>query len=205
MPYRALHKATNGFSEENLIGSGKFSSVYKGISDETGTAIAVKVLKLQVKGASKNFIAECTALRQIRHRNLVKVLTSCSSIDYHGNDFKAIVYKYMENGSLEKWLHRHENKVVDENHVPRRLSLFQRLNIAIDVACGLEYLHHGFGTPLIHCDLKPSNILLDNNFVAHLGDFGLARFLVNQVTSTQYSSEASYGGIKGTIGYVAPR
>lgn len=204
MSYRALHKATNGFSEENLIGSGKFSSVYKGTLDETGTAIAVKVLKLQVKGASKTFLAECEALRQMRHRNLVKVLTSCSSIDHHGNDFKAIVYKYMENGSLEKWLHRHENKDVDESHVARRLNMSQRLNIAIDVACGLEYLHHQFGTPLIHCDLKPSNILLDNNFVAHLSDFGLARFLVNQVTSTLYSSEDSSAGIKGTIGYVAP-
>jgi len=80
--YKSLHNATNGFSQENLIGSGKFSSVYRGNLDEQGKVVAIKVLKLQVKGASKSFIAECDALRHIRHRNLVKVVSSCSSIDY---------------------------------------------------------------------------------------------------------------------------
>jgi serine/threonine protein kinase len=81
-----------------LIGDGSFSTVYKGNIDEDGTLVAIKVLNLQRRGASKSFIDECGALRNIRHRNLVKIITSCSSIDFQGNNFKA-------KGSLEKWLH----------------------------------------------------------------------------------------------------
>jgi serine/threonine protein kinase len=97
---------TSGFSPRNLIGSGSFGSVYKGIVDQDGRMIVVKVLNLQQKGASKSFMAECNALRNIRHRNLVKILTCCSSMDYSGNEFKALVYEFMANGSLEKWLHQ---------------------------------------------------------------------------------------------------
>ncbi|KAJ9174759.1 hypothetical protein P3X46_013365 [Hevea brasiliensis] len=104
LSYRSLLKATNGFSSDNLIGAGSFGSVYKGVLDQEGI-IAVKVLNLMHHGASKSFIAECEALRKIRHRNLVKVLTACSGIDYHGNDFKAMVYEFMVNGSLDGWLH----------------------------------------------------------------------------------------------------
>ncbi|KAK3020365.1 hypothetical protein RJ639_047818 [Escallonia herrerae] len=99
--YQSLYRATDGFSSANLIGSGKFSSVYKGILEET--VIAVKVLNLEVHGAIKSFMAECEALKSIRHRNLVKILTSCSSIDLQGKDFKAIVYAYMVSGSLDEW------------------------------------------------------------------------------------------------------
>ncbi|KAK2993771.1 hypothetical protein RJ640_018061 [Escallonia rubra] len=200
--YGSLYKATEGFSSTNLLGSGQFSSVYKGILEENQTVVAVKVLKLQVRGASKSFMAECEALRNIRHRNLVKILTSCSTIDFQGNDFKALVYSYMANGSLDGWLH--QKTLVDSgNEENRGLTLLQRLNIAIDVASALDYLHHHSGTTLVHCDLKPGNVLLDIDLVAHLGDFGLTRILP-EATHAFSTSQSSSIGIKGTIGYAAP-
>ncbi|XP_058110112.1 probable LRR receptor-like serine/threonine-protein kinase At3g47570 [Magnolia sinica] len=190
--YAELFKATDEFSPAYLIGTGSFGAVYKGILDRVGIMAAVKVVNLQRQGALRSFMAECDALRNIRHRNLVKILTCCSSIDFKGNDFKALVYKYMSNGSLEKWLHR-------EGHdQPRRnLKFTQRLNIAIDVASALDYLHNHCQTSIIHQDLKPSNILLDEDMIAHVSDFGLARFL-SEV------SQSSSVGMKGSIGYIAP-
>jgi serine/threonine protein kinase len=105
LSYQSLLKATNEFSSANLLGAGSFGSVYKAIIDEGRTKIAVKVLNLLRHGASKSFLAECEASRNIRHQNLVKILTICSGVDYHGNDFKALVYEFMVNGSLEDWLH----------------------------------------------------------------------------------------------------
>ncbi|KAL7220509.1 hypothetical protein ACSBR2_013399 [Camellia fascicularis] len=114
-----------------------------------------------------SFVAECEALRRIRHRNLVKVFTACSSVDYNGNDFKALVYEFMVNGSLEDWLHANENE--DEVHVEsRNLNLLQRLNIAVDVASALDYLHHHYSEPIVHCDLKPSNVLLNDEMIGHV-------------------------------------
>ncbi|ESR50787.1 hypothetical protein CICLE_v10033496mg, partial [Citrus x clementina] len=154
--YQNLFKATDGFSLENLIGAGSFGSVYKGIlnHDDHETLVAVKVLNLQHRGPSKSFMAECQALRSVRHRNLVKIITSCASVDFQGNDFEALVYEFMVNGSLEEWLHPNPE-------APRNLNLLQRLNIAVDVASALDYLHHYCETPIVHCDLKPSNVLLD--------------------------------------------
>ncbi|XP_077232675.1 uncharacterized protein LOC143870049 [Tasmannia lanceolata] len=129
LSYAELLRATNGFLLENLIGAGSYGSVYKGYLDHNETAIAVKVLNLQQHGATKSFNAECEALRNIRHRNLIRILTSCSSIDYRGNDFKALVFEYMPNGSLEMWLHQSG----DVQHPLMNLTLIQRLNVAIDV------------------------------------------------------------------------
>uniref|UniRef100_A0A1D1XMJ6 non-specific serine/threonine protein kinase n=1 Tax=Anthurium amnicola TaxID=1678845 RepID=A0A1D1XMJ6_9ARAE len=103
--YGELLKATDGFSPENVLGVGSFGSVYKGVLGPEEKAVAVKVLDLGRHGASKSFTAECQALRNVRHRNLAKVLTSCSGIDFKGDDFKAMVFEFMENGSLEEWLH----------------------------------------------------------------------------------------------------
>ncbi|KAJ9158589.1 hypothetical protein P3X46_024154 [Hevea brasiliensis] len=194
--YQMILKATDGFSSTKLIGVGSFGSVYQGSFAEDGATFAVKVLNLQQRGASKSFMAECKALRIVRHRNLVKIITSCSSIDFQGNDFKALVYEYMPNGNLNKWLHP-DHLEIDEQP---SLSLLQRLNIAIDVGNALDYLHHHCPKPIIHCDLKPSNILLDNDMVAHVGDFGLAKFLPQLINPTQSSSI----GVRGTIGYTAP-
>ncbi|KAI9088660.1 hypothetical protein K1719_029774 [Acacia pycnantha] len=155
--YQSLHNATDGFSINNLIGSGSFGSVYKGRL-ESNEVVAVK-----------------------------------------GNEFKAIIYEYMVNGSLYNWLYP---TIENPDHHPRVLLLPQVINILIDVASALYYLHHECGQPLVHCDLKPSNVLLDGDMVAHLSDFGLARLLSTiEVISNERSSTV---GIKGTIGYVPP-
>ncbi|XP_077229940.1 receptor kinase-like protein Xa21 [Tasmannia lanceolata] len=197
--YAELLRATNGFSLDNLIGVGSYGSVYRGILDHNQTVIAVKVLNLQQQGAYKSFDAECEALRNIRHRNLVRILTSCSSIDFHGNDFKALVFEYMPNGNLEKWLHQSE----EGQHPLRNLTLIQRLNISIDVASALDYLHHHGQTPIVHRDLKPSNILIDDDMNAHLGDFGLAKFLF-KANDSHSENQTNSMGVKGSIGYIAP-
>ena len=131
--YQSLLKATNAFSASNLIGVGCFGFVYRGILDCDRHKVAIKVLNLLHHGAFKSFIAECEALRNIRHRNLVKVLITCSGVDYQGHDFKALVYEFMTNGNLDEWLH----PISRTNEVTKKqmnLNLLQRLNIAIDVA-----------------------------------------------------------------------
>ncbi|XP_030962200.1 probable LRR receptor-like serine/threonine-protein kinase At3g47570 [Quercus lobata] len=200
--YQSLLNATNGFSSVNLIGKGSFGTVYKGILDQSGHMVAIKVLNLSRRGAFKSFMAECEALRNIKHRNLVKVLTACSGIDYQGNDFKALVYEFLGNGNLDEWLHPspRKNEAIEE---PRKLSILQRLNIAIDVASALDYLHHRCETPIVHCDLKPSNVLLNDDLVGHVGDFGLARFLRDVFQDCSINQSSSIG-VRGTVGYTPP-
>ncbi|XP_050209565.1 probable LRR receptor-like serine/threonine-protein kinase At3g47570 [Mercurialis annua] len=196
--YKDLHDATNGFSSENLVGTGSFGSVYKGILEKEGLVIAVKVLNLQLQKASKSFFAECEALKSIRHRNLVKILTSCSSIDYQGNNFMALVYEFMVNGSLEERLHPNEQHA----EASTSLNLLQRLNISIDIASALQYLHHHCESSIVHCDLKPSNILLDIELNGHISDFGLAKILSG--TLSDHTIQSSSLGLRGTIGYAPP-
>ncbi|XVF24087.1 hypothetical protein REPUB_Repub13aG0097000 [Reevesia pubescens] len=202
LSYQSILKATNDFSSENLVGTGSFGLVYKGILEENGTVIAVKVLKLLSRGASRSFLVECEALRNVRHRNLVKVLTACSGVDYHGNDFKALVYEFMANGSLDDWLHLPVG-MNEADEAPKSLNFFQRLNVAVDVGCAFEYLHHHCKTPIVHCDLKPSNVLLDSKMVGHVGDFGLAKFIASDLQNNTSSQSCSLG-LRGTIGYAPP-
>ncbi|XP_047953375.1 receptor kinase-like protein Xa21 [Salvia hispanica] len=138
LSYGDLLNATNGFSDMNLVGVGRFGSVYKGTinDDDEQTDVAVKVLNLNVRGACKSLASECNALRGIRHRNLLKIVSVCDSIDFQGNAFKALVYEFVANRSLEDWLH-------SENEGRGALNAIQRLNIAIDIACAVEYLHCG--------------------------------------------------------------
>ncbi|XP_042487589.1 probable LRR receptor-like serine/threonine-protein kinase At3g47570 isoform X1 [Macadamia integrifolia] len=192
LSYLELFRSTNGFSLDNLVGIGSFGSVYKAVLRESEEVVAVKVFNLQQRGASKSFTAECETLKNIRHRNLVKILTACSSIDFERNEFNALVYEFMPNGSLDEWLHPRTEQI-------KGLDLIQRLNIAIEVAAALEYLHFDCETPIVHCDLKPSNVLLDKDMTAHVGDFGLARFL-----SERSNNQSTSIGIKGSIGYVPP-
>ncbi|KAK3012868.1 hypothetical protein RJ639_009845 [Escallonia herrerae] len=180
LSYRSLLKATNGFSSSNLIGVSGFGSVYKGTLDEGGKVVAVKVLNLEHRRASKSFMAECEALRNIRHRNLVKVLSVCSGFDHQGNEFKALVYELMANRSLDVWLHPSNPR---RGEWPTRsLSLLQRLNIAIDVASALEYLHHHCHASIVHGDINTTNVFLDSEMTAHVGGFGLSTLIGEDMT-----------------------
>ncbi|XP_052162865.1 receptor kinase-like protein Xa21 isoform X1 [Oryza glaberrima] len=198
--FKDLAQATENFAESNLIGRGSYGSVYKGTLTQENMVVAVKVFHLDMQGADRSFMTECKALRSIRHRNLLPVLTSCSTIDNVGNDFKALVYKFMPNGNLDTWLHP-----ASGTNASNQLSLSQRINIAVDIADALQYLHHDCENPIIHCDLKPSNVLLDHDMTAHLGDFGIAHFyLKSKSPAVGDSSSISSIGLKGTIGYIAP-
>ncbi|KAJ4780049.1 Leucine-rich receptor-like protein kinase family protein [Rhynchospora pubera] len=198
--YYDLVRATENFASKHIIGRGTFGTVYKAIMIfENVTTVAVKVLNLEKHGSLRSFVSECETLRNVRHRNLIKVLSSCSSIDQHGNDFKALIFEFMPNGSLAEWLHPNENTYMDSPI--KSLSLVQRLSIAIDVATALDYLHYHGPTPIVHCDLKPSNVLLDDDMTAHVGDFGLARFLAPLDTLPSQSLTTT-SGVKGSIGYI---
>ncbi|VVA12614.1 PREDICTED: probable LRR receptor [Prunus dulcis] len=199
--YADLLKATNGFSTRNLIGAGSFGCVYRGILNEEERIVAVKVLN--VHSSRESFIAECEALKNIRHRNIVKLLTACASIDFQGNDFKALVYEFMMNGSLEEWLHISADRVAGAPIVQGHLNLIQRVSIAIDVANALNYLHNHSHMPIIHCDLKPSNVLLQGDMTACVADFGLAKYLPYASRSLPLHENTS-NVIKGSIGYIAP-
>ncbi|CAL9247674.1 unnamed protein product, partial [Arabidopsis halleri] len=199
--YGEIRNATDGFSSSNLIGSGSFGTVFKAVLPAENKVVAVKVLNMQRRGAMRSFMAECESLKDIRHRNLVKLLTACSSIDFQGNEFRALIYEFMPNGSLDMWLHPEE---VDEIRRPsRNLTLLERLNVAIDVASVLDYLHVHCHEPIAHCDLKPSNVLLDDDLTAHVSDFGLARLLL-KFDRESFLNQLSSTGVTGTVGYVAP-
>jgi hypothetical protein len=197
--YHALSNGTNGFSDANLLGKGSFGTVYKCAFEPEGTVVAVKVFDLQQSGSTKSFIAECEALRRVRHRCLMKIITCCTSINEQGQHFKALVFEFMPNGSLNRWLHTESGMPTVNN----TLSLAQRLDIVVDIMDALDYLHSHCQPPIIHCDLKPSNILLTEDMSARVGDFGISR-IISESESIILENSNSTIGIRGSIGYVAP-
>ncbi|KAL5574420.1 hypothetical protein UlMin_016119 [Ulmus minor] len=196
--YRELSDSTGGFDDHRLIGSDSCGRVYKGILSD-GTAIAVKVLHLQTGNSMKSFYRECRVLKRIRHRNLMRIITACSL-----PNFKALVLPYMSNGSLDGRLYpRSRNGLVSGSS---DLSLIQRVNISSDIAEGMAYLHHHSPVRVIHCDLKPSNVLLNDDMTALVSDFRIARLVMtvaggNAAVENMGNSTANM--LTGSIGYIA--
>jgi serine/threonine protein kinase len=165
-----------------VLGTGASGIVYKGqLEDELGTCIAVKKIDKLEQESEKEFSVEVQAIGQTHHKNLVKLLGFCSE----GKE-RLLVYEFMSNGSLNRFVFGDVN-----------LQWNLRVQLARGVARGLLYLHEECSTQIIHCDIKPQNILLDDKFTAKISDFGLAKLLGTNQTQTNT-------GIRGTRGYVAP-
>ncbi|KAH6761154.1 hypothetical protein C2S51_018103 [Perilla frutescens var. frutescens] len=181
--YREIRHVIGNRDKENLIARGGIASVYLGRFPLYGEeAYAVKVFDSDEADAFDSFYTELNMCKSVRHRNLVKVVGVCSA-----PDFKALMMPYMPNGDLEKWLYCANCS----------LNFFERLRIMTDVAVAMEYLHTYHVPTIVHCDLNPKNILLDEDMVAHVGDFGIAKILEEDrimLLSTHL----------GTIGYIAP-
>ncbi|KAJ0246238.1 Phytosulfokine receptor 2 [Hirschfeldia incana] len=180
-----LLKSTNSFSQANIIGCGGFGLVYKADLPD-GSKAAVKRLSGDCGQMEREFQAEVEALSRAEHVNLVSLQGYCK----HGSD-RLLIYSFMENGSLDYWLHE---RCFDAN---TSLGWSVRLKIARGAARGLAYLHKDCEPNVIHRDVKSSNILLDDNFEAHLADFGLARLL--RPYDTHVTTD-----LVGTLGYIPP-
>ncbi|CAL9128054.1 unnamed protein product [Musa textilis] len=182
--YEELEQATSNFWHENLIGKGGSSSVYKGCLSD-GKELAVKILKPS-EDAVKDFVSEIEIIATLHHKNIIALLGFCFQ-----NNSLMLVYDYVSRGSLEEILHGEKvNK-----HV---LGWAERYKVAIGVAEALDYLHGGGTTePVIHRDVKSSNILLSDDFEPQLSDFGLAKW-------ASASSQLICSDVAGTFGYLAP-
>ncbi|KAJ9139727.1 hypothetical protein P3X46_030434 [Hevea brasiliensis] len=178
--YSELEKATNKFKEE--IGRGAFATVYKGLlAFDSGTVVAVKNLDTMMRENEKELKTEVGAIGRTNHKNLVHLIGFCNE-----GEHRLLVYEFISNGNLAKFLFGNS-----------RPSWYKRMQIAFGIARGLFYLHEECSTQIIHCDIKPQNILLDDSFSARISDFGLAKLLKADQTRTATA-------IRGTKGYVAP-
>ncbi|AES91505.2 G-type lectin S-receptor-like serine/threonine-protein kinase LECRK1 [Medicago truncatula] len=178
--YNELRRATNNFKEE--LGKGAFGKVYKGALNKGKRLIAVKRLEKVVEDGEREFQAEVRSIGKTHHRNLVRLLGFC-----HEGSKRLLVYEYMSNGSLEKLLFGDQ----------RRPDWDERVRMALDIARGISYLHEECEAPIIHCDIKPQNILMDEFWTAKISDFGLAKLLMPDQTRT-------FTVVRGTRGYMAP-
>ncbi|KAK1287084.1 G-type lectin S-receptor-like serine/threonine-protein kinase RLK1 [Acorus calamus] len=179
--YKELEEATDKFREE--LGRGAFGIVYKGVLNSSpGIQVAVKKLDKMEEEVQKEFENEVTTIGRTHHKNLVRLLGFCNE-----GPNRLLVYEFMSHGSLMGYLSRGGPK--PEWH--------RRLKIAFGIARGITYLHEECRSQIIHCDIKPHNILLDDSLEAKISDFGLAKLLKTDQTRTNT-------GIRGTKGYVAP-
>ncbi|KAL4565750.1 hypothetical protein LXL04_029853 [Taraxacum kok-saghyz] len=179
--YKELKKATDGFKHE--LGKGSFGRVYKGSFYKGDKLIAVKRLEKLVEDGEREFRAEMQVIGKTHHKNLVRLLGYCAE----GKTERMLVYEYMSNGTLAERLFRSD----------RLPDWSERVQIALDVARGILYLHEECETPIIHCDIKPQNILMDDFWTAKISDFGLAKLLMPDQTKT-------FTIVRGTRGYLAP-
>ncbi|XP_041022758.1 probable L-type lectin-domain containing receptor kinase S.5 [Juglans microcarpa x Juglans regia] len=177
--YKQLSKATHNFSKENLLGRGGFGSVYKGTIFDPPKTIAVKKISATSKQGEREYMAEICTIGRLRHKNLVQLQGWC-----HKREHLLLVYEYMPNGSLDCFIGI------------GFLDWKTRYNILTGLASALLYLHEECGNPVVHRDVKPNNVMLDSDYNAHLGDFGLARLLENDASVTTV--------LAGTPGYLAP-
>ncbi|XP_050292515.1 G-type lectin S-receptor-like serine/threonine-protein kinase LECRK2 [Quercus robur] len=178
--YNELKRATNGFKEQ--LGKGSFGAVYKGALYKGKRLVAVKRLEKLVEEGEREFRAEMRAIGRTHHRNLVRLLGYCAE-----DSKRLLVYEYMSNGSLADHLFKAQTSP----------NWNERVRIAQDIARGILYLHEECETSIIHCDIKPQNILMDDFWTAKISDFGLAKFLMADQTRT-------FTGVRGTRGYLAP-
>eukprot|EP00253_Pinus_taeda_P030571 PITA_30571 len=180
-----LSDATSGFSEAAIIGTGALSKVYKGIL-RNGQVVAIKILEMAYNESLRSFVKECEILGKIRHRNLVKILGAFSN-----SNTRALVLQFMPNGSLEKYIHHSQ---------VCQLTWEVRYKIATGIAQAMAYLHSETGMgEIVHCDLKPANVLLDEDMEAHVCDFGISRIIETQISGVTLSNT-----LRGSIGYIAP-
>ncbi|KAE8007915.1 hypothetical protein FH972_004472 [Carpinus fangiana] len=178
--YEELHKATDGFKQ--TLGRGAFGTVYKGVvASDPKRFVAIKKLEKVAGEGEKEFKTEVSVICQTHHKNLVRLLGYCDE-----GEHRLLVYEYMSNGSLASFLFG-----ISRPHWN------QRVQIAFGIARGLMYLHEECSTQIIHCDIKPQNILLDEYFTPRISDFGLAKLLLADQTRTRTQR-------RGTIGYFAP-
>ncbi|KAL6974300.1 non-specific serine,threonine protein kinase [Sarracenia purpurea var. burkii] len=185
--YRELEEATDGF--RSLLGKGSSASVFKGILTD-GTSVAVKRIEREESG-EKEFRSEVAAIASVQHVNLVRLLGYCCVPT--GPRF--LVYDFIPNGSLNKWIFpRSKSRPADAD---RCLTWDHRRRIAVDVAKALSYLHHDCRSRILHLDVKPENILLDENYRARVSDFGLSKLMGKDESRILTT-------ICGTKGYLAP-
>ncbi|KAH7521780.1 hypothetical protein FEM48_Zijuj07G0068600 [Ziziphus jujuba var. spinosa] len=200
--FAELYIGSNGFSENEVLGSGGFGRVYRAVLPSDGTVVAVKCLAERGERFEKTFIAELVAVAHLRHRNLVRLRGWCVH-----EDQLLLVYDYMPNRSLDRILFRRP-----ENMGSPPLDWELRKKIVGGLAAALYYLHEKLETQIIHRDVKTSNVMLDSHYNARLGDFGLARWLEHELEyQTKSSSMKDYQfrlaettRIGGTIGYLPP-